>query len=131
VAGERVISTATAAELLSMLEAVVSADGTGRLATIPNYRVAGKTGTAWISEDGGYSDDRYNAVFAGIAPASNPRLVAVVVINDPRGASYYGGDVAAPVFANVVGGALRILAIPPDGTAGEPRVLVTDARVVP
>lgn len=130
-ARERVIAAATAADLLAMLETVVSVEGTGRLAAIPNYRVAGKTGTSWISENGGYSNDRYNAVFAGIAPASDPRLVAVVIINDPRGANYYGGDVAAPVFARVVGGALRILAIPPDGLTTEPRILVSDVRVAP
>ena len=133
---ERVIAAETAHEMLAMLERVVSTEGTGTRAAIPNYRVAGKTGTARISEAGSYSDDRYNAVFAGIAPASDPRLVAIVIINDPRGASYYGGQVSAPVFARVVGGALRILAVPPDDLPADidapvGDVLLSQARVEP
>ena len=77
-------------------------------------RVAGKTGTAWKATAGGYATDRYLAVFGGIAPASNPRLAAVVIIDEPGAGKYYGGDVAAPVFSGVVGGALRLLAVPPD-----------------
>ncbi|MDX1561999.1 MAG: penicillin-binding protein 2, partial [Gammaproteobacteria bacterium] len=112
---ERVLSEATAATLTAMLEDVVVSDrGTGRRAAIPYYRTAGKTGTAKLLIGGSYSDDRYRASFAGFAPASDPRLVAVVVIEDPRGREFYGGDVAAPVFSRVVGGALRILAVPPD-----------------
>jgi len=110
----RVMSPEIAADLLSMLEGVVSDNGTARRAAIPNYNVAGKTGTVRIHERGGYSDDRYRAIFAGIAPARHPRFVAVVVINDPRGAEYYGGDLAAPVFASVVGAALRIYGVAPD-----------------
>jgi cell division protein FtsI (penicillin-binding protein 3) len=125
---QRVIAGSTATEMLAMLEQVVSSEGTGQRAAIPNYRVAGKTGTSWISEAGSYSDDRYNAVFAGIAPASSPRLVAIVIINDPRGASYYGGQVAAPVFSRVVGGALRILAVPPDDLPDGP-MLMSQAQV--
>ena len=126
-AREQVIAPATAVEMLAMLEQVVSSEGTGQRAAIPNYRVAGKTGTSWISEAGSYSDDRYNAVFAGIAPVSDPRLVAIVVVNDPRGADYYGGQVAAPVFAKVVGGALRILAVPPDDLPDQ-TTLISHAR---
>ncbi len=126
-AREQVIAPATAVEMLAMLEQVVSSEGTGQRAAIPNYRVAGKTGTSWISEAGSYSDDRYNAVFAGIAPVSDPRLVAIVVVNDPRGADYYGGQVAAPVFAKVVGGALRILAVPPDDLPDQ-TMLISHAR---
>jgi cell division protein FtsI (penicillin-binding protein 3) len=128
---ERVISQQTAATLLEMLEVVVSPEGTGQRAAIPNYRVAGKTGTARISEGGRYSDDRYTAVFAGIAPAGDPRLAAIVVINDPRTPRYYGGDVAAPVFAAVVSDALRILAVPPDALPGSPLTLMTQSRVDP
>lgn len=80
--------------------------------------MAGKTGTAWKSTAGGYSTDRYMAVFGGVAPASNPRLAAVVVIDEPGAGLYYGGDVAAPVFSAVVGGALRLLAIAPDAPVG-------------
>ncbi|HEX7080716.1 MAG TPA: penicillin-binding protein 2 [Gammaproteobacteria bacterium] len=118
--GERAISASTAASMIEMMEAVVSPVGTGQQAAIPNYRVAGKTGTAWKSSPGGYSKDRYTSVFAGMAPASDPRIVAVVVIDEPRGGEYYGGDVAAPVFSRVVAGALRLLAVPPDALAEPP-----------
>ena len=83
--GERVLSVDTARQLRSMLETVVSPAGTGQRAAIRNFRVAGKTGTAKKVGVGGYSDDRYLAVFAGLAPASDPKLVAVVVIDEPRG----------------------------------------------
>jgi cell division protein FtsI (penicillin-binding protein 3) len=102
-------------ELISLLESVVVAEGaTGHRAAIPGYRVSGKTGTAWKATAGGYSTDKYLAVFAGVAPATDPRLAAVVVIDEPGAGKYYGGDVAAPVFSGVVGGALRLLAVPPD-----------------
>jgi cell division protein FtsI (penicillin-binding protein 3) len=130
-ARERVLEAATATELMQMLELVVSPAGTGNKAAVQNYRIAGKTGTARISEAGRYSDDRYTAVFAGIAPASRPRIVTVVVINDPRGQAYYGGDVAAPVFAKVVTGALRILALPPDKLAEAQPTLMSQAQVHP
>ena len=108
----QVISPTIAAELMAMLETVVG-DGTARRAAIPNYLVAGKTGTARIHQSGGYSD-RYRALFVGIAPASQPRFVAVVLINDPQGAEYEGGQVAAPVFAKVIGAALRMYGVAPD-----------------
>jgi cell division protein FtsI (penicillin-binding protein 3) len=107
-----------------MLEAVVSPRGTGQRAAIDNFRVAGKTGTTWKSAPGGYSKDRYFAVFAGLAPASDPKLVAVVVIDEPRGEEYYGGEVAAPVFASIVAGALRVLAVAPDALVETPRDIV-------
>jgi len=110
----RVIKAHTAHDVLSLLETVVSDEGTGRRAAIPGYRVGGKTGTVKKFTRGGYSQDRYMALFDGIAPASRPRLAVVVVIDDPSNGEYYGGAVAAPVFSRVVGGALRILAIPPD-----------------
>ncbi len=114
VAGERVLDESAARQLVQMLEAVVTPGGTGLQAAIPGYRVAGKTGTAWKSNAGGYSTDRYMAVFGGVAPATAPRLAAVVVIDEPGAGLYYGGDVAAPVFSRVVGGALRLLAVAPD-----------------
>ena len=86
-------------ELVGMLESVVAAEGTGKLAAIPGYRVAGKTGTAWKATAGGYSTDRYMAVFGGVAPATAPRLAAVVVIDEPSAGKHMGGDVAAPVFS--------------------------------
>ena len=97
-----------------MLETVVSEEGTGKLADVAGYHIAGKTGTAHVAENGGYSDDNYISVFCGMAPASNPRLVAVVVIREPSRGQYYGGTVSAPVFARVMTGAMRLLDIPPD-----------------
>jgi cell division protein FtsI (penicillin-binding protein 3) len=110
-----------------MLETVVSPQGTGQRAAIDNFRVAGKTGTAWKSGLGGYSKDRYLAVFAGLAPVSRPKLVAVVVIDEPRGADYYGGEVAAPVFARIVAGGLRLLAVAPDALDAPPLGIVARA----
>jgi cell division protein FtsI (penicillin-binding protein 3) len=110
----RVIEPEHAAAVLAMLETVVAPDGTGRLASVPGYRIAGKTGTSRKFAPGGYAEDSYTAVFAGIAPASRPRLAVVVIVDDPSAGEYYGGKVAAPVFAEVVNGALRILAVPPD-----------------
>jgi cell division protein FtsI (penicillin-binding protein 3) len=122
VPGERVLSEQNARTLISLLESVV-AEGTGKLAAIPGYRVAGKTGTAKKTSGGGYFDDRHTAVFGGVAPATRPRLAAVVVIDDPEAGRYYGGDIAAPVFSAVVGGALRLMGVAPDDTnapAGDP-----------
>lgn len=119
----RVISESVAADLMAMLETVVSDEGTAWRAQVPNYRVAGKTGTAEIVVGGGYSKDHYRAIFAGIAPASDPKFVAVVVINDPRGHAYHGGEVAAPVFSSVMSIALRQYGIAPDGVAEERTLL--------
>ena len=112
--GEQVIGVDTANAVKRMLEEVVRPGGTGTKASVPGYRIAGKTGTAWKSGVGGYSQDEYFSIFAGLAPASDPRLAAVVVIDEPSGELYYGSDVAAPVFAEVMAEALRLLAIPPD-----------------
>jgi cell division protein FtsI (penicillin-binding protein 3) len=112
--GVRVLDQHLCRELINMLEAVVAAEGTGKRAAIPGYRVSGKTGTAWKATAGGYSTDRYMAVFGGMAPSSNPRLAAVVVIDEPSAGKHMGGDVAAPVFAAVVGQTLRLLAVAPD-----------------
>ncbi len=123
----RVFSERVALAVRTMMEGVVSATGTGRRAAIPGYRVAGKTGTARKSEDGRYAEDRYVAVFAGMAPASAPRLVAVVVVNEPRNGDYYGGVVAAPVFAEIMQGALRLLGVPPDAPDfGRSRVVLAE-----
>ncbi|MCY4470821.1 MAG: penicillin-binding protein 2 [Thiotrichales bacterium] len=103
-----------AAQILGMLEAVVEPGGTGRRARVAGYRVGGKTGTTRKSEAGGYSEDRYHAAFAGLAPMSDPRLSVVVVIDEPGGDEYYGGAVAAPVFSDIVDGSLRVLGIAPD-----------------
>jgi len=112
--GQQVIRPDTADAVTHMLEEVVRPGGTGTKAAVTGYRVAGKTGTAWKSGVGGYSKDKYFSIFAGLAPASEPRLAAVVVIDEPHGELYYGSDVAAPVFADVMAESLRLLAVPPD-----------------
>ena len=112
--GERVFSPQVAASVRHMMEAVVHEGGTAPRAAIPGYRVAGKTGTVHKSVAGGYARDRYVSVFAGLAPASHPRLVAVVVVNEPRAGGHFGGVVAGPVFSRVMAGALRLLNIAPD-----------------
>lgn len=110
---ESVLDPVIASQLLAMLESVTDVDGTGFRARIAHYRVAGKTGTARKVGGQGY-DRRYVAAFAGIAPASAPRLVVVVLINDPLGEQYYGGQISAPVFARVMAAALRLEDVPPD-----------------
>lgn len=112
--GQRILSTDTARKVRAMMETVVSAKGTAKRAAIKGYRVAGKTGTAKKAVRGGYARKLYQAVFAGMAPASRPRFVMVVMVDEPRGKQYYGGLVAAPVFAKVITGALRLFNVPPD-----------------
>jgi cell division protein FtsI (penicillin-binding protein 3) len=114
VTGVRVIDENIIEQVIPMLESVVQTDGGGRRAAVEGYRVAGKTGTAHKAEQGGYADDRYMSLFAGFAPASNPRLVTVLMIDEPQSGEHYGGQVAAPVFSSVMKGALRIMNIPPD-----------------
>ena len=109
-----VITPQLSSTLRGILESVVSSEGTGKLADIEGYHIAGKTGTAHIAANGGYSADKYISVFAGMAPASDPRLVTVVVINQPSHGNYMGGTVSAPVFAQVMSGALRLLDVMPD-----------------
>jgi cell division protein FtsI (penicillin-binding protein 3) len=127
VPGRRVIDEDVAKELLKMMESVVGEDGTGKRAALYGYRVAGKTGTARKAEAGGYSTQRYLATFGGVVPASRPRLAAIVVIDEPQGGKYYGGEVAAPVFANVMAGALRLLGVPPDGLDRVPATRLVQA----
>ena len=112
--GTRVISAQTAREVRAMLELAVQPGGTAPRARIMGWRVAGKTGTAHKQENGGYAPDKYIASFVGLAPASAPRLVIAVMIDEPTGGKYYGGVVAAPVFAQVAQGALRLLNVPHD-----------------
>jgi len=111
--GERVISRDTACAVRSMLELAVQPGGTGPRARVMGWRVAGKTGTAHKPDHGGYAADKYLSSFVGLAPASAPRLVVAVMIDEPLG-QYYGGAVAAPVFAQVMQGALRMLEVPHD-----------------
>lgn len=114
VAGQRVIDEEAAVSVRDMLKAVVKEGGTGTRAAVPAYQVAGKSGTVHKVGREGYQDDRYIALFAGVAPADNPRLVSVVVINEPKGEKYFGGLVAAPVFSKVTADALRLLGVEPD-----------------
>jgi cell division protein FtsI (penicillin-binding protein 3) len=112
--GQQLVSADSAIAVRRMLEEVVRPGGTGMGAAVDGYRIAGKTGTSWKFAAGGYSKDKYISVFAGVAPASDPRLATVVVIDEPSGEKYYGGDVAAPVFADIMSESLRLLAVAPD-----------------
>ena len=119
--GKQIIAQETAAQLLGMLHAVTGEEGTARKARVSGYQVGGKTGTVHKVGPGGYEKHKYVALFAGIAPIDNPRIVTVVVINDPKGKLYGGGAVAAPVFSQITSGTLRILGVPPSeiGTLSE------------
>lgn len=114
----RAIDSDTVQKMIPMLETVVDEykGGTGVAANIPSYRVAGKTGTTWFYDvsKGGYDSDNHIALFAGFVPVSNPRIVAVVTIHEPKGDEYGGGQVAAPVFSKIAAGAMRLLNTPPD-----------------
>lgn len=119
--GEQVIDPEVARQTLKMLASVVE-QGSGARAKVVGYRIAGKTGTARkVSANGGYLENNHIAVFAGLAPVSNPRFAIVVMIDDPKGAEYYGSQIAAPVFSRIAAGALRLFNIPPD--LGETRDL--------
>jgi cell division protein FtsI (penicillin-binding protein 3) len=111
--GEQVVSRKDAEAVMLQLESVVEHGGTGTKAEVPGYRVAGKTGTAKVAIAGGYGKD-YVGTFAGFAPVSNPRFAMVVIINEPQAGAYYGGMVAGPTFAEVMGGALQLYNVPPD-----------------
>ncbi|SEH08437.1 peptidoglycan D,D-transpeptidase FtsI family protein [Candidatus Venteria ishoeyi] len=104
----------TAQELMTMLEAVVSPQGTGKRAMLQHYRVAGKTGTARKTNHSGYVEDRYRALFVGIAPASQPKIVIAIMLDEPGGKHYYGGQIAAPIFAKIAKTALYWLNVPAD-----------------
>ncbi len=109
----RVLEQTTATEVMRMLRRVTS-NGTGSRASMDAYTVAGKTGTVRKVGEDGYQDTRHMAFFAGITPALSPRLVGVVMINEPKGDDYGGGAIAAPVFSKIMAGALRLLNVPPD-----------------
>jgi cell division protein FtsI (penicillin-binding protein 3) len=114
-AGHRVISEATAASLRQMLEGVLAPGGTASEVSIPGYQLAGKTGTASKVEEstGEYSKSRYVASFMGFAPASNPKLLTAVIVDEPQAGSIFGGTVAAPAFGQIMSFALPYLRIPP------------------
>lgn len=111
---ERVFDRRIAGEVLAMMEGVTSSGGTAVAAAVSGYRVAGKTGTARIVGPQGYNDERHVAWFAGIVPISDPKLVMVVVVNEPKAGLSGGGAVAAPVFARVASRSLRLLGVLPD-----------------
>lgn len=123
---EQVISKEIANDVLAMMESVVSADGSGKRAVVKGYRVAGKTGTSIKAVDGGYGNDYVN-VFAGVGPVSNPEIAIVVVINEPKGDYYYGGETAAPTFAKIMRQTLRTLNIAPDAL-GESKIQLADVK---
>jgi cell division protein FtsI (penicillin-binding protein 3) len=110
---ERVLSENIAKEVLTMMESVVNEGGSGTKASVPGYRVAGKTGTSRKAVAGGYGEE-YVSIFAGVAPVSDPQLAVVVLINEPRGDVYYAGDTAAPVFSKIMSNSLQLLNVPPD-----------------
>lgn len=109
--GKRVLKAETAAEVREMLEGVLMAGGTASAVTVPGYTLAGKTGTAEVAENGGYSETKYIASFIGFAPAINPRFLAAVIVNEPQG-EIYGGSVAAPAFGQIAEFALPYLGVP-------------------
>ena len=121
VEGVRTMSDKTALQVRAMLERAVGRDGTGAAAQVYHYRVAGKTGTVHKLVGGGYAEKNYLALFAGFAPASDPRLVMVIMVDDPADGAYYGSQIAAPVFGKVMSGALRLLNIMPDDLAQPPQ----------
>lgn len=127
--GKQVLSEEISVAVLNMMETVVSKEGTAFKAAIPGYRVAGKTGTMKKPAPGGYYDDKYLSVFAGVVPVSRPRLVGVVFFDEPSNGAYYGGEVAAPVFSRVMSEALRLQNIAPDKiNESELRVAHLEAR---
>lgn len=118
--GRRVMSEKVADQVISMLETVVGPKGTARRAKVEGYTVAGKTGTVHKVGRDGYEDESYLSLFAGVAPSNDPKIVTIVVVDDPSGREYYGGEVAAPIFSRVTQASLRLLNVPPtqfdDGT---------------
>jgi cell division protein FtsI (penicillin-binding protein 3) len=134
VAGERVMDPKVARDLIELMGHVVEKGGTGTKASLIGYRVSGKTGTAFKSIPGGYSTDRIMAVFAGLVPASHPKLATVVVIDEPSRDMHevsvlaQGGSVAAPVFSSVMSGALRLMDIAPDDLQNVPAATLVQAN---
>lgn len=112
--GQRVLNSRVVHQMLGVLESVISREGTAEAAAVPGYRVAGKTGTAKKVGIGGYEKHRYTSSFVGIAPLTSPKLLVAVVIHDPQGKYYYGGQVSGPIFERIMEGTLRLLDIPPD-----------------
>jgi len=115
---KRIVSSTVAQQIKYMLNDVTSARGTAIKANVPGYKVGGKTGTVKVSQGGGYAEEKYLSIFAGVVPLNNPKYAMVVVINEPNNGDYYGGVVAAPVFSNVMTETLRFMNIVPDDLQG-------------
>ncbi|PKG93332.1 penicillin-binding transpeptidase domain-containing protein [Paraglaciecola sp. MB-3u-78] len=113
VESERVISANSTKQVLHMMESVLKEGGSAEKASVPGYRVAGKTGTSRKANANGYGDEYVN-IFAGVAPVSDPQLAVVILINEPKGELYYAGLTAAPVFAKIMAASLQMLNVPPD-----------------
>ncbi len=114
VIGKQIISSKTAKAMAQMLETVTEQGGTATKGQVPGYRVAGKTGTAYKLVNGQYAENLYRSSFVGYGPASNPRYIIVVTIDEPSAGKHFGGDVSAPIFSNVMSQALRMSGLPPD-----------------
>ncbi|WP_233864737.1 peptidoglycan D,D-transpeptidase FtsI family protein [Paraburkholderia adhaesiva] len=114
VAGTQVFAPTTAREVRTMLESVVSTQGTSPDAAVPGYRVGGKSGTAYKHVGRGYDKSKYRASFVGMAPMPNPRIVVAISVDEPTAGSHFGGQVSGPVFSSIVGDTLRSLNVPPD-----------------
>jgi cell division protein FtsI (penicillin-binding protein 3) len=112
--GKPIYTKATVNEVNRMMEMAVMPGGTAPRAQVPGYRVAGKTGTAYKAENGGYAEHKYVSSFVGFGPVSNPRFIVAVMLDEPAGIKHAGGDVGAPVFSSVMGSALRMMSVAPD-----------------
>jgi cell division protein FtsI (penicillin-binding protein 3) len=131
--GKPLVTPDSAREVTRMMEMATQAGGTAPRAQVPGYRVAGKTGTAHKAEAGGYAEHKYVSSFVGFGPASDPRLIVAVMLDEPAGVRYFGGDIGAPVFSAVMGAALRMMAVAPDAPDSQRplQVLVgSDSNVV-
>lgn len=126
--GERVISSTTSRKVLDMMESVLEDEGTGRKARVAGYRISGKTGTSRIVAKGGGYGSNYIGSFGGVAPASDPRLAVVVLINDPAGDYFYGNDVAGPAFSSIMSASLRLLNVAPDKVDLDHTVIAAQGR---
>jgi cell division protein FtsI (penicillin-binding protein 3) len=125
--GERVISEKIAGEMVAMLDTVAGPEGTAKRAQTDAYNVGGKTGTTHKLGPHGYEPHNYVSIFAGFAPVSAPRLIAVVMVDNPKGKEYYGGAIAGPIFSEIISGGLRILNVAPDDAllpANDPQIAV-------
>jgi cell division protein FtsI (penicillin-binding protein 3) len=112
--GKRLITSHTALDVTRMMEMAAMPGGTAPRAQVPGYRVAGKTGTAYKPENGGYNEHKFVSSFVGFGPVTRPRFIVAVMIDEPAGPKHVGGDVGAPVFSSVMGAALRMMSVPPD-----------------